>query len=148
VSKVEPRNPKVEHRAFVIMPFDRAFDDLHRRAIRPALRAHRLVAERYDDAPRAGMVLDEMCRSIERARLVIAVVTGRNPHVFFELGITLAHNKPCVLLASSPDDVPDFLGHLSCILYQGNPEIAFTRLTREIAALVEVAAHPAAPDGR
>src|SRR5882724_9614264 len=48
--------------AFVIMPFDRAFDDLHRQAIRPALEQFGLVAERYDDAPRAGTVLEEMRR--------------------------------------------------------------------------------------
>jgi hypothetical protein len=72
---------KVGGLAFVIMPFDRAFDDLHRRAIRPALEKFGFVAERYDDAPKVGTVLEEMRRSIDQARLVIAVVTGKNPHV-------------------------------------------------------------------
>jgi len=129
---------KVGGLAFVIMPFDRAFDDLHRRAIRPALEKFGFVAERYDDAPKVGTVLEEMRRSIDQARLVIAVVTGKNPHVFFELGITLARGKPCVLLTASADDVPDFLGQLPCVVYRGNPEVAYEGLIAQIAAAEEV----------
>lgn len=125
-------------RAFVIMPFDRAFDDLHRQAIRPALEQFGFVAERYDDAPRGGAVVEEMRRSIDQARLVIAVVTGRNPHVFFELGITLARSKPCVLLANSADEVPDFLGQLPRVVYRGDPEVAYQGLIAQILATTEL----------
>ena len=123
-------------RAFVIMPFDRAFNRLHRGAIRPALEALGLVAERYDDAPRAGGVLDEMLRSVDRAQLVIAVLTGRNPHVFLELGITLASRKPCVLLAASAGDIPDFLHGLPHVVYADDPAAAFYGLVGLIPGLL------------
>jgi len=135
VSGKNPAERQKPGRAFVIMPFDSAFDHLHRRAIRPALEAFGLVPERYDDAPRAGAVLEEMHRSIDQARVVIAVVTGKNPHVFFELGITFARNKPCVLMAGSTDDVPDFLQHLPHVVYGDDPDIAFKGLTLKLAAL-------------
>ena len=137
---------KVRNGAFVIMPFDKTFDTLHRDAIRPALEAFGLVPERYDDAPRAGSVLDEMHGSIDAARVVIAVLSGRNPHVFFELGITLARRKPCVLLAASAADVPDFLQHLPQVVYGGDPSAALTGLKARIAAVLadDVAAKPGA----
>jgi nucleoside 2-deoxyribosyltransferase len=138
ITKGRAQKRKTGGRAFVIMPFDRAFDDLHRQAIRPALEQFGLVAERYDDAPRAGAVLEEMRRSVDQARLVIAVVTGKNPHVFFELGITLARGKPCVLLAGSAGEVPDFLGQLPCVVYRGNSEVAYEGLIALIAAAEEV----------
>ena len=126
---------KVGSRAFVIMPFDSAFDDLHRRAIRPALEQFEFVAERYDDVPKVGTVLEEMGRSIDQADLVIAVVTGKNANVLFELGITIALAKPCVLLASSVSDVPDFLRHLPHVVYRDDPEVARNGLIAKIPAL-------------
>lgn len=128
---------KTHSAAFVIMPFDRAFDSLHRDAIRPALEAFGLVPERYDDVPRAGTVLDEMQRSIAAARLVIAVLTGRNPHVFFELGMTLAHRKPCVLLAASAGDIPDFLHGVPHVVYADDPAAALEGLVGQIPALLD-----------
>jgi nucleoside 2-deoxyribosyltransferase len=119
------------------MPFDGAFDDLHRRAIKPALAAFGLGAERYDDIPKTGSVLEEMRHSIDRARLVIAVVTGKNPHVFLELGLTLARGKPCILLAGSAGDVPDFLEQLPHVVYGTSSEAALKGLTERIAALVD-----------
>jgi hypothetical protein len=122
--------------AFVVMPFDRTFDALHHGAIRPALEALGLLAERYDDAPRTGSVLDEMRRGIGDARLVIAVLTGRNPHVFLELGITLAYRKPCVLLAASADEIPDFLRGLPHVVYAHDPAAAFNGLVERLPALL------------
>jgi nucleoside 2-deoxyribosyltransferase len=126
---------KVGRRAFVIMPFDSAFDVLHRRAIRPALEQFAFVAERYDDAPKVGSVLEEMSRSIDRADLVIAVVTGKNANVLFELGITIALGKPCVLLAGSASDVPDFLSHLPHVVYHGDPMVARNGLAANISTI-------------
>ena len=122
-------------RAFVIMPFDSAFDVLHRRAIRPALEQFDFVAERYDDAPKVGSVLEEMSRSIDQADLVIAVVTGKNANVLFELGITIAFGKPCVLLASAASDVPDFLRHLPHVVYRGDADVARNGLVASIPAI-------------
>ncbi len=143
-----PENRSTRGRAFVIMPFDRAFDRLHRGAIRPALEALGLVAERYDDAPRAGGVLDEMLRGVSQAELVIAVLTGRNPHVFLELGITLAHRKPCVLLAASADDIPDFLRGLPHVVYADDPGAAFNGLVGRIPALLAAGGPAAKSPGR
>ena len=122
--------------AFVIMPFHRDLDLLHSRTIKPALAQLGLVAKRYDDTPKAGAVLDEMRHSIDHAHLVVAVVTGKNPHVFFELGITLARGKPCVLLAESADDVPDFLEHLPHVIYGGDADMAFKGLIERIGAIM------------
>ena len=35
---------------------------------------------------------------------LVAVVIGRNPNVFFEIGFATALTKPCFLLASNPSD--------------------------------------------
>ena len=106
-----------------IMPFDPSF-----RAVWDAIRD---VAEgdpfnmrcvRADDVARPGFIMEDVLEYIARARLVVADLTGRNPNVFYELGI--AHtSKPSasvVLLAQSIDDVPFDLRHLRCLIYEAD----------------------------
>ena len=114
------------------MPFAAVFDRLYNSAIRPAIELSGYVAERYDDIPRTGAILDEIFRGIEGADLVVALVTDKNPHVFFELGIAVALGRRCILLARSADDVPCFLAHLPCVLHGDAVEMARQELVKEL----------------
>jgi len=62
-----------------------------------------------DDVYSVGVVLDGIRRLIERASLVIADLTGRDPSVTLQAGIAAALGKPIVVLladTASMDDVP------------------------------------------
>ena len=48
---------------------------------------------------------------------MVADLTGRNPNVFYELGLAHAAMKPVVFTAANIEDVPFDLRHLRVILY-------------------------------
>jgi hypothetical protein len=54
---------------------------------------------------------------ITGAKVLVAELTGRNPNVFYELGLAHALNKPVVLISSNQDDVPFDLQHIRVIYY-------------------------------
>jgi hypothetical protein len=49
--------------------------------------------------------------------VLVAELTGRNPNVFYELGLAHALNKPVVLVSASQADVPFDLHHIRVIYY-------------------------------
>lgn len=73
---------------------------------------------------------------INRARVVIADLTGRNPNVFYELGIAHTLGKPVVMLTQSMDFVPFDLRQLRCIVYDYKPKI-IERLNEQLSELSE-----------
>jgi hypothetical protein len=118
----------VARQVFVIMPFNSAFDDLYAGVIRPVLRASGYSVCRLDEAPTSEPVMARIRQAVETAQLVVAVVTGKNPHVFFELGLTFGRGKPVLLLAQSEEDIPCFLDDLPRVIYRGDVHAAGKRL--------------------
>lgn len=109
---------------FGIMPFDEAFD--------PVWSVIRDVAEsdpinirclRADEVTQPGFIMEDVLEYIAQAGVIIADLTGRNPNVFYELGIAHSHrpSDSVVLLAQTLDDVPFDLRHLRCVVY--NPDL-------------------------
>jgi len=52
---------------------------------------------------------------------VIADCTGRNPNVFYEIGLAHASGKPVILITQNSDDVPFDIRHLRYIQYDYTP---------------------------
>jgi hypothetical protein len=82
-------------------------------------------------------IIDNILREMARASIVVADLSGRNPNVFYELGI--AHMSKdedrIVLLAQNMDDVPFDLREYRCIPYSLD-EAGLRRLRREITDTV------------
>ena len=62
-----------------------------------------------------------ICQNIQRARFTVADMTGKNPNVFYELGIAHILGKPVVLITQRPEDVPFDLRAMPCVHY-GNDD--------------------------
>lgn len=110
---------------FVLMPFrdERDIQRVFRSHVKPLIeRKFRLRCERADDIYGIAGVMQSVWEGINRARLVIAELTGRNPNVFYELGIAHTLGKPVVMISQTIDDVPADLRHLRCIIYDYKPE--------------------------
>jgi len=92
--------------AFVLMPFDRQFDDVYSLGIKDAVDKAGALAERVDEQVfhREG-ILERIYNQIEIADLIIADMTGRSPNVFYEVGYAHAKKKLCVLLTKNADDI-------------------------------------------
>src|SRR5262249_44363857 len=74
---------------FVICPFDEIHNRYYDRVYRRAIEAAGLEPQRADDVYRPGAVIADIWTAIKSARALVAELSGRNPNVFYELG--LAH---------------------------------------------------------
>ncbi len=73
---------------------------------------------RADDIPGAGFdLLEKIHIMIERAELVIAEVSERNPNVFYELGYAVGIKKSVLLIARRGVEIPTDLRGRELILY-------------------------------
>jgi hypothetical protein len=103
--------------AFVISPFGEPFDTYFTHIIKPALEDAGLYAVRGDSLYRPTTIVDDIWQGIQEARLLVAELTGRNPNVFYELGLAHAISKPVILLSESIEDVPFDLRSIRVLLY-------------------------------
>lgn len=105
---------------FVIMPFGGWLDDYYQEIYRPAIEAAGLDPHRADDLFRPSTIVNDIWAYTKKARLVLADLSGKNPNVFYELGLAHALAKPAILVAESMDDVPFDLRALRVIVYDKN----------------------------
>lgn len=103
--------------AFVLMPFDKAFDDIYKIGIKETANSLGILAERVDEQIFREGILERIYRQIEFADLIVADMTGQNPNVFYEVGYAHAKGKLCILLTQNSDDIPFDLKHHRHIVY-------------------------------
>jgi hypothetical protein len=114
---------------FVLMPFDRAFDDIYKFGIKGAAEDVDAYAERLDEQLFVEGMLDRIFNQISKSDVIIADMTGRNPNVFYEVGYAHALGKIVLLLTKDSKDIPFDLIHRRHIVYGGSIE----KLRRELA---------------
>lgn len=119
--------------AFVLMPFDQAFDDIYKFGIKATATTLGILAERVDEQIYSEGILERIYRQIELADLIIADMTGQNPNVFYEVGYAHAKGKFCILLTQKSEDIPFDLKHHRHIVYGNSISQLRTQLTEEMA---------------
>lgn len=102
---------------FVLMPFDRAFDNVYQLGIKDACKEAGAYCQRVDEQYIDGCILDRVYNQIAKADIIVADMTGQNPNVFFEVGYSYALNKRVVLLSKKADDIPFDLKQYQHIVY-------------------------------
>lgn len=117
--------PTEEDYCFVLMPFGDIADlqKVYKDHVKVVLEDRcGLRCERADDIYGISGVMQSVWEGINRARVIVADLTGRNPNVFYELGIAHTLGKPVIMLTQSMDFVPFDLRHLRCIVYEYKPK--------------------------
>lgn len=117
-SKGKAKDP--EDVCFVIMPFGGWLDDYYQDIYCPAITAAGLDPHRADDLFRPSSIVNDIWAYTKKARIVLADLSGKNPNVFYELGLAHALAKPAILVAESMDDVPFDLRALRVLVYDKN----------------------------
>ena len=77
--------------------------------------------------------------SILNSDIVLCEMTGRNPNVFYELGLAHAAGKPAILLSSNEEDIPFDLRHVRVIYYETRMAGWEDKLRRSIASAAAAA---------
>lgn len=106
---------------FVLMPFDPQLRPVYEDHITQCAHELNLSIARGDDLFTAHSVTQDIWNAISGARAVIADCTGRNPNVFYEIGLAHAIGKPVILITQKTDDVPFDIRHLRYIQYDYTP---------------------------
>jgi hypothetical protein len=107
---------------FVLMPFEPGFRDIYEFGIKGAAADVGAYAERLDEQIFTEGILERIFNQINKADVVVADMTGRNPNVFYEVGYAHALGKIVLLLTQSADDIPFDLKHHQHIVYEGSIE--------------------------
>lgn len=109
-------------KAFTIMQFTSPFNELFDDVIVPVCNKKGVEARRADKIySGANLIITDIINEIWLSNFIIADITSFNPNVFFEIGYTLALNKPIILISDKekqkeiPFDVSGFR-----ILYYSN----------------------------
>jgi len=117
------RDFMVEHDlCFVLMPFREPFFRLYQDHLKPTLEEMGLRAIKSDDIFTPTVIVEDIWEYINRAGFLVADVTGKNPNVFYELGIAHTVGKDVIILTQSEDDIPFDLRHLRHLTYVDNQE--------------------------
>lgn len=100
-------------RAFIIQqvgaegsPERKRADEIYNYIIRPAVTGAGLEPYRADLDLSPGAITPRMLSELLNSRIVIADLTGRNPNVFYELGITHSFVRPLISIADSAKSLP------------------------------------------
>lgn len=117
---------------FVLMPFDEKFDDTYKFGIKGAAEDAGAYAERVDEQIFQEGILERIFNQINKADVVVADMTDRNPNVFYEVGYAHALGKIVLLLTQNADDIPFDLKHRPHIVYAGKIEKLREKLTQRL----------------
>lgn len=119
---------------FVIMPFSDPVGSYYDHIYKPAIEKAGLKAVRADtEIFGTGKIIDQIWRGITELRVLVAELTGRNPNVFYELGLAHALKKPVVLVSADENDVPFDLRHIRVIIYKMTDPFWGQRLIEKVS---------------
>lgn len=117
----DPTQSKDWPQIFVLMPFAQQIEPVYDDHIKKVAGDLGMTVGRADDFFSTGQIVLDIWSAINAASTVIADCTGRNPNVFYEVGLAHAVGKNTILISQSLDDVPFDLRHLRVTIYKYTP---------------------------
>jgi len=96
-------------------------DDVYDFIIKPAMEECGINPFRSDHLHEPGKISEQMFRSIVTEDLCIAVLTGHNPNVFYELAVAQCASRPVIILMEKGNLLPFDIRDLRCVYYDLKP---------------------------
>lgn len=122
-----------EDLCFVLMPFKPSFDRLYREQIKPAVEASGFRCIRADDIFSPTPILEDIWIHILKSRVVIADGSGRNPNVFYEIGISHTVGRSVIVITQDKTDIPFDIAQFRYFVYSDNAQ-GWDTLRKNIAS--------------
>jgi hypothetical protein len=107
-------------KVFVVMQFSPPYEELYKDVIQPLSEKSGLQAYHAGEVFGPGVILDDIVRGIEEAKIIIAEITALNENVFYELGYAHALKKPTILLADRTKKLPFDISGYRCLFYENS----------------------------
>jgi len=106
---------------FMVMPFLESLKPVYDDHIRNVAKKMKLTIARGDDFFTTQSIISDIWNAIYSCKIVIADCTGRNPNVFYEIGMAHTLGKPVVLISQDKNDIPFDVQHIRYIVYEFTP---------------------------
>lgn len=104
-----------------MMPFSMEFQAVYD-TVSNALNGMQFNCRRADNIWENPEIIQDIVSLIDHSKVVICDCSGRNPNVFYEIGIAHTLGREVILITRNIDDVPFDLRHLRVIQYHNNSE--------------------------
>jgi hypothetical protein len=96
-----------------------------------------MEALRADELFSTGTVIEQIWEQIQKAKILLADLTGKNANVFYELGLAHAAHKPVVFTSGNLEDVPFDLRHLRVVIYDVRDPFWGEKLKKSLTAFLK-----------
>jgi hypothetical protein len=116
-AKKEPPPEAKKKLIFVLMPFSEDLKDTYLYGIRGAAEKTGYICLRADEIEHNSDILQQILYYIQKAEVLIAEGTDRNPNVYYEIGIAHGKNKDVILLTKHETSIPFDLKGKNHIIY-------------------------------
>lgn len=80
-------------------------------------------------------ILTNIIKYIVQARIIIANIDGKNPNVFYELGIAHSLGKPTILISKTPEKTPFDIQQNRIIFFIDNDDLK-AKLSKELSRIL------------
>lgn len=112
---------KITCDVFVIMPFENKLTAVYEDHILKVCKDIGLDCKRADLILDTGSIINDIWSLICNAHIIICDCTGKNPNVFYELGIAHSLGKKTICITQNSEDIPFDIKHLRYIKYEYTP---------------------------
>jgi hypothetical protein len=106
---------------FVLMPFAKEYAPVFDDHITNVCQRLKLDCRRADNIFASRDIMSDIWALIYNSSIIIADCTGRNPNVFYELGIAHTIGKNVVIITQNADDIPFDIRQIRYIEYKYTP---------------------------
>jgi hypothetical protein len=105
--------------AFVIMPLRNAnLMNIYNTVVKPIVESKNLECRISEDYPTNKELMKVIWKAICQSQVVIAELTGFNPNVMYELGISHTVGKETIMIIDENQKFPFNISHINIIHYQ------------------------------
>ncbi len=122
-TNIEFRNfkvQKVKPKAFVVMQFSSQYNDVYFEVIKSVCEEQKIEILRIDEENGPGIIIQDITRSINESKFIIADISPVNPNVFYEVGYAHALNKPTILIAEKGTNLPFDVSSFRTLFYENS----------------------------
>ncbi|MDX7780336.1 hypothetical protein SJR98_19845 [Aeromonas hydrophila] len=107
---------------FVLTPFNEEYNKDYQ-WVEEAFSKHKYICTRGDDVKVQNNLLSHIIKEMLSSKFVVANISGRNPNVFYELGIAHALGKDVILISRSEKDITFDLSSSQIIIYKEREDL-------------------------
>lgn len=111
-----------KNQVFVLTPMNKKFHEDYL-WVKESFLKHRFLSVKGDDVMVQSNLLSHIIKEIASSRFIVANISGRNPNVFYELGIAHALGKDVLLIARNENDITFDLSSSQVIIYSNQEQL-------------------------